>query len=311
AILHSVFIVAHTQKHGSRLEKQRMNNIDFIPELFKFGNIRERLFMQLCVWCFNIQWQYIFMELELLGCTLSPFFSYKNDFDNTNIHKNILTFITNGYFINSPNIVILEAGGEPNDDEGIFESYQIKIEEYLDVASDELIFRRILDYKRDINPYTRNLLEKIWTLALEILNLFENPNQTMHKLLQFLPELNSNGYNILFTAYEKGKLRMEALLKQEVYDSRTISTKSKAMSSTLNPTPIFELTKCSVDNSVPDSSSQNNHDNGKGSLRKRKCNFTQSDKFTEEKARRVTKDNEKKYIGCFCYEVFKFNTYEF
>ncbi|KAF0478509.1 hypothetical protein F8M41_024045 [Gigaspora margarita] len=163
--------------------------------------------------------------------------------------------------------------------------------------------------------------EKIWTLALEILNLFENPNQTMHELLQFSPELNSNGYNLLFTAYEKGKLRMKALLKQEVYGieprntcgrrareaniytytqiQELFTTKSKAMSSTLNPTPIFELTKCSVDNSVPDSFSQNNHDNGEGSSRKRKCNFTQSDKFTEKKARRVTKDNEKSILNVF------------
>ncbi|CAG8777860.1 4091_t:CDS:2, partial [Gigaspora rosea] len=84
-----------------------------------------------------------------------------------------------------------------------------------------------------------------------------------------------------------------SLLKQEVYGIEP------PMSSKLNPTPIFESAKCSVDNSIPDLSSQNNHDNGEGSSRKRKCKFIQTDKFTEKKARRVTKDNEKSILDVF------------
>ncbi|CAG8461555.1 2383_t:CDS:2 [Cetraspora pellucida] len=423
AVLHSVYIVAHTQKQESRLEKQRMkmvephknllsgpriwnlaviDNIDFIPQSFKFGNIfdiprktlhatlrmvlqytmpvpiygisearaimlsnKMRPIFEISSYILEILDIFSHVFKESLGCTFFPFFSFKNDFDNTNIHKKILSFITKGCSIDSPNIVILEAGGEPNDDEGIFESCEmysdeieltknrihdnftgrIKIQEYLDIASDESIFRRTLDYKRDINPYTRTLLdlykneytsenivisrkEKMWTLALEILNLFENPNQTMHKLLYFSPELNFNGYNLLFTAYEKGKSRMEALLKQEVYGTEPRNTygrrdrevniytyaqiqelftqritKSKVISSKLNPTPIFESIKSPVENNIPDlSSSQSNHDNEEGNSRnsrKRKCNFTLSDKFSEKKVRRVTKDSEKSILDVF------------
>src|SRR2546429_1702609 len=109
-----------------------------------------------------------------LNCSLT---SFNKDFDNTDIHKKILTYIPKGCFIDPPNIVILEAGGIPNDDEGIVESCemysdeieftknrcynkenQIHIAEYLDIASDEAIFRRVLEYKEHINNYTRVLL---------------------------------------------------------------------------------------------------------------------------------------------------------
>ncbi|CAG8788966.1 3907_t:CDS:2, partial [Racocetra persica] len=195
---------------------------------------------------------------------------------------------------------------------------QLFLTEFLDLYKNEYTLKNIVISRK----------EKMWTLALEILSLFENPNQTMHKLLHFPPELNSNRYNLLFMAYEKGKLRMEALLKQEVYGTEPRNTygrrdrevniytydqiqelftqritKSKVMSSKLNPTPIFEPIKSPVENSIPDlSSSQSNHDNEEGNLpnsRKRKCNFTLSDKFSEKKARRVTKDNEKSILDVF------------
>ncbi|CAG8589614.1 13913_t:CDS:2 [Cetraspora pellucida] len=52
-------------------------------------------------------------------------FSFNRNFDNTDIHQKILLFIPRSCFIDPPNIVILEAGSAPNDDEGIFESCEI------------------------------------------------------------------------------------------------------------------------------------------------------------------------------------------
>ncbi|CAI2200361.1 13213_t:CDS:2, partial [Funneliformis geosporum] len=105
---------------------------------------------------------------------------------------------------------------------------------------------------------------------LELVNLFDNSNIT-HKLLQFSPELNQNGYNLLFTAYEKGKSRMESLLKQEVYHTESHNTtgrrvrevniytymqiqeiftkkitKSEIKLSKLNPTPLYHNTSQSI-----------------------------------------------------------------
>lgn len=118
--------------------------------------------------------------------------SFNKDFDNTNIHETILTYVTKGCFIGSPNIVILEAGGLPNDDEGIVESCemysdeieftksrcygkkdQIHVAKFLDIASDEAIFRRILEYKEHINNYTRVLLGP-WHTSKDMISVIIN-----------------------------------------------------------------------------------------------------------------------------------------
>jgi hypothetical protein len=164
--------------------------------------------------------------------------------------------------------------------------------------------------------------EKVWALALELLDLFENPNQPTHNLLQFSPELNSSGYNFLFTAYEKGKNRMESLLKQEVYGtemrdtngrrSREVniytylqiqeifakkSKKLKPKSSKLNPIPISESNNDSVlsNPTVSQVSLQNmNSTNGK---RKPELELIPSEAQVKKRIRRTTEDSEKSILN--------------
>ena len=47
-------------------------------------------------------------------------FFYNKNFDMTTIHRKILKRIEHECFGDSPNIVILDVGGTPNSDEGIF-----------------------------------------------------------------------------------------------------------------------------------------------------------------------------------------------
>ena len=67
------------------------------------------------------------------------------------VHEKILNYIEYGCEINSPNVVILEPGGNPSSDEGIFESIQmykndleLKNNEYINIIADEAIFRRLI-----------------------------------------------------------------------------------------------------------------------------------------------------------------------
>ncbi|RHZ56362.1 hypothetical protein Glove_402g38 [Diversispora epigaea] len=66
--------------------------------------------------------------------------NYNTNFDMNTVHEKILNYIEYGCEINPPNVVILEPGGNPSSDEGIFESIQIykndlklKDDEYIDV----------------------------------------------------------------------------------------------------------------------------------------------------------------------------------
>ncbi|CAG8466899.1 4543_t:CDS:2, partial [Cetraspora pellucida] len=227
----------------------------------------------------------------------------------------------------SPNIVILEADDEPNDNEEIFESY---------ITSDKSIFYRKLDYKQDINPYTYTLLVlgvkylEICTgnfaLQIHALKAFAALFTIVGKMnyatsvCHYLTEIDNNSQleallnhtalvNIchkdhyfahneaveifikyikhsMTQSYKKGKLCMKSLLKQEVYGTVLCNTygkrdykvniytytqiqklftqritKSKVISSKLNPTLIFELIKSLIKNSIPDLSlSQKNSD---------------------------------------------------
>ncbi|RHZ51571.1 hypothetical protein Glove_476g74 [Diversispora epigaea] len=77
--------------------------------------------------------------------------NYNTNFDMNTVHEKILNYIEYGCEINPPNVVILEPGGNPSSDEGIFESIQmykndlkLKDDEYIDVVADEAIFRRLI-----------------------------------------------------------------------------------------------------------------------------------------------------------------------
>ncbi|PKB96693.1 hypothetical protein RhiirA5_506875 [Rhizophagus irregularis] len=89
---------------------------------------------------------------------------YNTDFDMAAIHQKILENVDHGCLADAPNIVILETGGIPNSDEGIFQStemykqdFNLGPDDYLDVVADEAIFRRLIK-QRKIWPKLRPIL---------------------------------------------------------------------------------------------------------------------------------------------------------
>jgi hypothetical protein len=90
--------------------------------------------------------------------------TYQTNFDMATVHEKILDCVEHGCEINPPNVIILEPGGNPSSDEGIFESIQmykkdlnLESEDYLDIVADEAIFRRMIK-QMDQLPQLRPIL---------------------------------------------------------------------------------------------------------------------------------------------------------
>ncbi|RHZ51289.1 hypothetical protein Glove_481g108 [Diversispora epigaea] len=90
--------------------------------------------------------------------------TFNTNFDMTTIHEKILENIDQGCSAGAPNIVILETGGIPNSNEGIFrstemykEDFKLRPHDYLDVVADEAIFRRLIK-QREQWPNLRPIL---------------------------------------------------------------------------------------------------------------------------------------------------------
>lgn len=70
--------------------------------------------------------------------------------------------------------------------------------------------------------------DSLWKLVDDLLDIFKSPDLNLENhLLKKMPELNTNGYNLLFNCYNIGKERMETLLKQEVYGTEEKPIKGK------------------------------------------------------------------------------------
>ncbi len=90
--------------------------------------------------------------------------SWNQDFDIEIINKKIIKTYNNGIILPSTNIIILEAGGNPNNNDDIAKScdqYFIDLNlnnnESINVCCDEAIFQRVMQYHL-INPKVCPLL---------------------------------------------------------------------------------------------------------------------------------------------------------
>ncbi|PKB97783.1 hypothetical protein RhiirA5_432494 [Rhizophagus irregularis] len=88
-------------------------------------------------------------------------FKYFQDFDFPDIHQQIINNVELGCQLPPANVVILEAGNKPSSNEGIFEAcdmflqdFNIDNNKYMDIVSDEAIFRRTILYLEN-HEYTR------------------------------------------------------------------------------------------------------------------------------------------------------------
>ncbi|RHZ81960.1 hypothetical protein Glove_115g59 [Diversispora epigaea] len=81
---------------------------------------------------------------------------YNTNFDATTIHNKILEKLTHGCFCSPSHVIILEAGGIPNSNEGIYQSvdmykkdFSLNSDDYLDIVGDESIFRRLINIMKE------------------------------------------------------------------------------------------------------------------------------------------------------------------
>ena len=89
---------------------------------------------------------------------------YFQDFDLSDIHQQIISNVELECQLPPANVVILEAGNKPNSDEGIFEACDMFLQDfnldnnkYIDIVSDEAIFRRTIRYL-ETHTHTRIIL---------------------------------------------------------------------------------------------------------------------------------------------------------
>ncbi|PKY33757.1 hypothetical protein RhiirB3_452924 [Rhizophagus irregularis] len=91
-------------------------------------------------------------------------FTYNTNFNAETIKREILNKLDYGPCSESPNIVILEPGSNPNSDEEILhvaemykKDFAMESDTFLDIVADEAIFRRLIKF-REKWPYIRPLL---------------------------------------------------------------------------------------------------------------------------------------------------------
>ena len=77
-----------------------------------------------------------------------------NKFWCNTIHNKIIERLDHGCFDNSSHIVILEIGGIPSSNEGIYQlaemykkDFSLNFDEYLDIVADELIFWYLINIR--------------------------------------------------------------------------------------------------------------------------------------------------------------------
>ena len=91
-------------------------------------------------------------------------FKYVQNFDLPDIHQQIINSVELGCRLPPANVVILEAGNKPSSNEGIFEACDMFLQDfnldhnkYIDIVSDEAIFRRTILYLEN-HAHTRIIL---------------------------------------------------------------------------------------------------------------------------------------------------------
>ncbi|CAJ0758274.1 9855_t:CDS:2 [Entrophospora sp. SA101] len=237
-ILRSLHVISHTEDHEHHLEIKRMEKVDPKSRIIS-GRTSFHVVLRICfffilplpiceivgeesmiyekktIFGFN---QFSSEKIKLFEDFFKRLLNYQtslsgasfNKVDDEEIYQEIIKHIPKGTLVPPPKVVILEAGGKPDDDQGIYES----IEMFLDEIN-------TADGKYKAN----SLKEPLWKLTTNLLDLFENFDSNMtHHLIEKAPELTTDGFNSLFNSYDIGKRRMETLLNQEVYGTGEINT---------------------------------------------------------------------------------------
>ncbi|PKC14537.1 hypothetical protein RhiirA5_371383 [Rhizophagus irregularis] len=103
-------------------------------------------------------------------------FTYHSDFDESDIHNQIMTYFTIGCNFELPNIVILDARDPPSSDSAVYKClkmYENEISignnDYINVAADEAIFRHGISYCK-ANNKTKMILGQ-WHTSKDMMSM--------------------------------------------------------------------------------------------------------------------------------------------
>jgi len=73
----------------------------------------------------------------------------------------------------------------------------------------------------------RSRKEALWKLVAELLDAFSQSDPTKHVLFKNAKEMNDSGFRMLFTCYDAGVPRLQALLRQDILKTETCCVKGR------------------------------------------------------------------------------------
>ncbi|CAJ0630448.1 3315_t:CDS:2 [Entrophospora sp. SA101] len=142
------------------------------------------------------------------------------DFGIERINESIRKYIKPGHNLPTPNLVILQGGPEANSNDNVYESCDMYLYDFVQVERERMLtlYDEIVDESnvlrrdRKVNEHK----EAMWGLVDELLKTFESILPERSILLKETTQLTREGYQRLFTSYEKGVVRLKKIIEQDI-----------------------------------------------------------------------------------------------
>ncbi|CAB5365866.1 unnamed protein product [Rhizophagus irregularis] len=170
------------------------------------------------------------------------------------VYKELVKEIEVGCKVLPPNVVILEPGENPCNNEAVHNACSMYFSDVfpknganinIDLACDEAIFRRLISYREQrpeirlmLGAWHTNILirndraiksrkEALWNLVNKLTDAFSLVDPTTHDIFKNTTENNTEGFNNLFNCYVTGIERINDIYAQEIEKSVPYNTKGR------------------------------------------------------------------------------------
>ncbi|RGB30915.1 hypothetical protein C1646_764735 [Rhizophagus diaphanus] len=148
--------------------------------------------------------------------------------------------------------------------------------------------------------------ESLWKLANDLENAFNLPNPTTYELFKDAKEMNSEGFQDLFSYYEKGINRLNSILRQDVYKIELRIVKGcRARNIISYKSQNLKLIGKIVDND--DNNDDNDNDNNSDDNNNNGSNNNDNNRPVKRIYRRTTEDEKKLLEPILLFEEFPGN----
>ncbi|CAJ0634357.1 7342_t:CDS:2 [Entrophospora sp. SA101] len=137
------------------------------------------------------------------------------DFGVDKINDSIQEYIKSGCCLPPPNLVILDGGPEPNSNPNVHESCDMYLNDFerMLMLHDEFVDESVVSRSaRAVNERR----QAMWILVDELLKVFKDASPQNSILFKNTTQLTKNGYDLMFTCYEKGISRLDKIIKQDI-----------------------------------------------------------------------------------------------